>query len=452
MSAASVGGIELRRTVGTKPDTPDVWPISKPYSRATVTTQHGWQSFQASTCVSTLTRARARTAAAVRPEQESYLLSVRWSIRRRHRIHLKSVGCHVVVAQDALEKRLFTAQRGMRTAKWPAVCPGQRRLEAHLLDHLVESCDDDPDREGIYDIFAATAGTSCLHLRVSDVQLGYLVAVLSPDLWGVEGEFGGVPGLRLVEKTDRLLLRASDGHGQIFFHLGPKGHRPWKEWYGDDEYELCPAPGCSPARCPRAPMASDNVPLLHMLRSSPILHPRELAALRAPGDTARDAILSHELRQTLAILPACDQAHSAPTSRSRPRRLVLGNGSLVLTPDFFHPEPQLPQHVSDVSEALSRQLLEGLREGAIVPGNLLLDIKGITARISGSRTIAARWAQAAFHQVASRTGLLRYRLRQADDPGPPVHHRTRVWEVNTTAPSLMPSAALELPPMDSGPA
>ncbi|MFI1204832.1 hypothetical protein ACH4VR_36300 [Streptomyces sp. NPDC020883] len=337
------------------------------------------------------------------------------------------------MSQAPSEQRLFAIKRALHPAR-PGVCAGQQRLEAFLVDQLVEhDWNDSPSREGIYGIVAATAGPSCLHLQVSDIQLGFLTTMLCPDLWGVEGELFGFPGLRVVEEPDRLMLRTLHGHGRIIFHLGPSGHRPWKEWRGE-EYEICRTPRCSPAQCPQAANASDAVPLLHDLRDSPALHPLERDALAAPVDTSRHAVLSHELRQALRALPSCEQAHSP--SRSRwPRRVLLGTRPLVLAPEAFRCEAQLRvEHVADVSDALARQLLDGLTEGAFATGDLLLDIKGIIARICGSRPVAARWGQSAFLQVASRTALLRYRRRRSDDLEPlPSHGRAYVWEIAASA-------------------
>ncbi|MFF7731152.1 hypothetical protein [Streptomyces sp. NPDC008001] len=122
----------------------------------------------------------------------------------------------------------------------------------------------------------------------------------------------------------------------------------------------------------------------------------------------------------------------------------------MLLPEDFQAQPALrADHVSDLTEALTRQILTLLSQEAAGPGDVVfLELKGIVTRICQSRTVVARWAQSAFLQTAARFGVLRYRPRCPRDPSPA--SRTHIWEISQTAPALVSTVTLELATMQAG--
>ncbi|WP_158754629.1 hypothetical protein [Streptomyces sp. NRRL F-2580] len=179
------------------------------------------------------------------------------------------------------ERRVVTACRAAAT-----VCPGQLRLERHVLAALIEYATDvESLGGGAFGLRGAATGPCCLHLDADPSLLGYLVHRLSAADLGPEGRCTVVRG-----RPDRLELRPRDGHGRIVFHLDAAGVRALGEWerdltlvYGGDRSarrtEL-PCPG----------------------------------AAQYGGGPAADVPASRELRRVVRGLPAVLHAHEASVS------------------------------------------------------------------------------------------------------------------------------------------
>ncbi|MFF4531684.1 hypothetical protein ACFY1P_20730 [Streptomyces sp. NPDC001407] len=343
---------------------------------------------------------------------------------------------------------------GPRTAA--AVCPGQQRLEHHLVRALGSHADLDPEPGHFLWVTHALAGAACLHLTVQEWRFPAVFNELIP--YFCDGDtLNGTPGLRQRPGTDpqRVELVPLDGHGRLVFHLTARHVEEWKEWETESEecyYVYCHA-GCPPAPCPRQELATTDRSLIHRLHQLPGVHPAEHQALLAAGDRAQWAETSRRLRQALARHPAPAPAHHHPIPLDLPRLPTAPplpapgqrgreRGPRELRPEAFTREPQA-RSTEDLAAALARQLLPMLETGAAEPGDVIYDAHALAQRIGGPRSTAN--GIQILRRVSTRYGLVRNRpVRTEDPPGPLIAGHTMTWEISPAAPALASLVAAEL--------